>query len=348
MTADSGGTVRRHAAGRGPAARLARPVAAALLLLAAAPAAAQPLRLGGVEYAGDLPTLAVEAEGALDGAAEIVWRRSGRDNLAALRDGALDLAVMAPAPFALDALADPTPGEGDDPVVLAELNHGRPLTHLVALAEGPQADPPPPRRVGLPRGTNAEFLWWLHARGRAAPAPALVDLDPPALADALAAGEVDAAVVWEPWVQRLRAAHGPRLRVRPTPLGYTERWLLVARRDRVAARPEAVRDVLAAYVDAAARISRRPDEAMRRFEARWGVDGLVEATDAEELVTTVALDWSLFIDWRRHLAWTRATRGAAAGPVPSFLALYDPGPLSAVAPLAVGLPSGPLREEALR
>lgn len=120
------------------------------------------VRLAGVDYLGDLPTVIAHDEGlfarhGLD--VEVEFNGSGRDNLERLRAGTTDFALMALTPIVLDRLADPSPGQADDPVILASLVHSTRLNHVVVPASGPVEHPADlrGRRVGLRKGTNSEF-----------------------------------------------------------------------------------------------------------------------------------------------------------------------------------------------
>lgn len=66
--------------------------------LSGLPALADPLRIGGVEYLGDLPTLVAERDGHFaryHADVNVIFSDSGRDNLRLLRAGEIDFALMA-------------------------------------------------------------------------------------------------------------------------------------------------------------------------------------------------------------------------------------------------------------
>jgi len=312
--------------------------------LAASVAAADGVvRLRGAAYLGDLPTHVVEtlhAEGGSELALEVSYGASGRDNLKALRAGEIDFTVMAPASFVIDAANDPTPGGADDPVILANLAHAAPINHVVALDTAPTAEALRGGRVGLDRGTNAEFLWALCAEiaGLRPEAVTLVDLAPEGLGDALARGDIDAAVVWQPWTQRLQARFGERLRINDASDFYTSRWLLVARATAAAGEAAQATAILALYRAAADRIAADPDGVLASWQAAHGVTGLAGSGLAEELIFDVTLDWSLFAAIQRSLLWARNAGHAERAQHLAFGPLYAPGPLRAIAPDAVTLP----------
>lgn len=338
-----------------PRQRRAWALAAALALVPTpAPAAAvETTRIAGAtSYLGDLPTLVADRQGyfARHGVhAELIYEGPGKRNLARLRAGDTDFALMALTPLVLDRLADTSPGEPDDPVILASLVHSTQLNQVVALA-GSGIEHPADlagRRVGLVRGTNAEFVWWLfaHYHGLDPAAVELVDYGVAALPEALVAGEIDAAVLWEPWTARLRQRVGERLRAFAGSNAYTAKWVLVTRRETAARRPDHCRAVLAAYRNAIAFIRDEPGSARRIYIEHTGVTA--EALDAhwDPVIYDLNLDWSVLATLQQQLDWARGNGAGAGGPVPDVLPLVAPGPLRALAPGAVGIPQAPATAE---
>lgn len=328
-----------------------RRLAAGLLLAtgagcAAAAAAAQPVRIAGVVYLGDLPTLVAEHEGlfARHGIeAQVAFNDSGRGNLRRLRAGEADFALMALTPVVLDRLADATPGGPGDPVILASLVHSTRLNDVVTLARHGVDSPAglAGRRVGLARGTNAEFVWWLfaHFHGLDPAGSVVVDLPVAGIPAALETGEVDAAVVWEPWTTRLRLRHGAGLIRFPGANIYTAKWVLVARRGFAGENAEPVRAVLAAYRDAIEFIEDHPERALGHYAARAGLgDGLPRAA-RQALDYDLSLDWSLIATFREQLDWARWAGYPAADVEVEVFEAIQPGPLRAAFPGSVSLPA---------
>lgn len=304
----------------------------------AAPAAADALRLRGVEYIGDLPTYFVERAGRL-GADDVVidYGRSGADNLKALRAGEIDFGLMAMTPLVFDALLNPDPGQPDDPVILASLSHAQPLIQIVIRSDGGAPDPAwlHGRRIAVQPRTNAAYIWALfaEAHGLDRDRIAVAHMSSAEMPAAFAAGEIDAAVLWEPWTAQIEAAQFSVDGL------YVSRWLLVGRRSAVEAESARVAVILRAYVEAVREIQRRPDRAAEAIAARWPLRAVDPGALGDSLVFNVSLDWSLFRSFRQQLDWARAEAGDAAdAAAPAFLDLIDPRPLRAVSPSAVRLP----------
>ena len=318
----------------------------ALMTVTSGSVGADEIRLAGVQYLGDLPTVVADheqlfARQGLD--VTVGFNLSGRQNLEALRAGETDFALMALTPLVLDRLADATPGGADDPVILASLVHSIRLNHVVTFA-GSGIETPRDlrgRTVALPGGTNAEFVWEVFSRVHGLDPAASVIRDMPVhrIPDALAAGAVAAAVVWEPWTTRLGERLGARLRTLPGANHYTAKWVLVTSRRTVAEAPQRCASMLAAYRRAMDLIRRAPDHAIRTFAARMDFPPGSLRTHWAAVDYDLSLDWSLITALQQQLDWARRA-GHGAGEV-DVLSLIAPGPLRAVLPEAVGVPRGP-------
>lgn len=325
-------------------------VAACVLFAAATAASAEEVRIAGVDYLGDLPTRVADHKGLFAAAgldAVVDYAASGRDNLRALRAGETDFALMSLTPLAIDLVADAQPNEPDDPIILASLVHSARLKQVVTLEGGPSE----PRdlagaRIGLTRGTSAEFAWALFAayHGIDAGTVAVVDTPIQQLPDGLSNGDVDAGVLWEPWTNRLRTDVDNRVRVFAGSNIYTAKWVLVARRELVDADPGRVRTLLSAY-QAAIDLIQRDAAAIEGVysDANGGESDALERNRAS-LLYGLNLDWSLLASLRQQTEWAISAGYGIEKPSTGVLARTDPRPLAALVPSAVGIPFIPVGE----
>jgi len=302
------------------------------------------LRIHGVSYLGDLPTLVADKRGFFEAEgleATVVYRLSGKENLQLLRRGETDFALMALTPLVIDALNDATPGQGDDPVILANLANATNINQVVSLTRSGFDHLADLRhgRVGLVKGTNAEFAWWLFAtyHGLNPTAVQQVDLPVEGLGEALMAGEIDAAVLWEPWITRLHQRTGESARVHAGSQVYTSKWVLVARGETVATREDETRALLDAYSAAIGFIGASPSETLALYNDSTGV-----STDAlqqlrQRVFFELNLDWSLVSTLQQQIEWAQSAGHAVPGSAVDVLSLIETEPLRSVAPAAVGL-----------
>lgn len=302
------------------------------------------IRLLGADYLGDLPTLVAANQGifrrhGLD--IEVSHSGSGKQNLQVLRDGGADIALMTITPLVLEMMERPPTGEANDPLIIASLAHASRLNHVVAL-EGNGVEAPSDlagRRVGLMEGTNAELLWWLFTvlHRIDTDTTTVVDMPIKNLPEALLSGAIDAAVLWEPWTSRLEDRFRSDVILLPVSNIYIEHWVLVSTRGLLQRKPDAIRNLIAAYRDAIAFVETSPDHVGLEAQGAPAVEDLP--------LFGLSLSWSLLTALMEISYWARESEVVAEiEEPPNLLAWIESGPLRDVMPLAVGIPAPPAND----
>ncbi|GHE20353.1 ABC transporter substrate-binding protein [Halomonas urumqiensis] len=307
-----------------------------------------PVRLFSVAYLGDLPTLIALDEGSFQRQGlDVVFerRQSGKQTIQALRAGETDIALMAPTPLVLDLLETPHTGGAEDPLVIASLVYSSRLNHVVALRRHDIRTPTDlaDKRVGLMAGTNAEFLWWLFtALHRIDPEEVrVIDLPASSLPQALLEGDIDAAVLWEPWTSRVETMlPQDGLTFLPGSNIYTENWILVASRGVLQRRPETIQRLLSAYQQAIDAIDADPKGALATYAESIELDTLHALHDDDLPLFGLSLDWSLLASLQQLVQWAEDTGKPITEPQPGILSWIDARPLQTLLPAAVSLPMG--------
>lgn len=260
----------------------------------------------------------------------------GRDALALLREGGADVAVAYETPLVRAALADGRLR------VLSTLHTSTEHTRLVTRdAAGIRgfADLRG-KRVALPRGTNAEFFAEvaLAAGGLPRAAVTLQDRSPPEAVAALRRGEVDAAVLFDPYAGQAEEALGPASRTLVTNL-YAEFSLVITRADVLASREAALRALVRGLVCAERKARERAGEVRAVVLARFPEQhpGTIDAQLAR-VRWGVGLENVLVDVLRRERGWLLAAT-PGAGSV-DLNALLEPRLLEEVDPESVTLLPG--------
>lgn len=310
-------------------------------------AADTPVRIGGVTYIGDAPTVIADQRGlftANDVQAEVSYAVAGKHNLERLRAGEIDFALLALTPLVIDRLSDETPGRDDDPVILANLIHATHLNEILVPATSPIDDPRDlaGRTVGLSRGTGAEFVWWLFTRYHGLDPASVTVIDQPAneLPDALVSGSIDAAILWSPWRARLESRTGQELHSFAGVDIYTAKWVLVTRRAVSNEEPAQCRAILSAYRDAIRFIQQRPEQAMRMYAEHADIDPQDLEEPWDPLIYDINLDWNVVTTLQQQFEWARRDtpmKNASGG----ILSLLAPSPLRELLPNSVSIPDPP-------
>lgn len=256
----------------------------------------------------------------------------GKPALDALVAGRADVATCADTPAALAAVA------GHRIAIVAEISSA--TANTVVLARRAVVSSPrdlAARRVGLPRGTSAEFfLETLLVRNLVPRASVeLVDVPPAGMAEALERGRVDAVAIWSPEAIALRRRFGDALVTLDASDVYQETFDVVVRPELLRDRPEAVRRLLRGLL-AAERFQRaHPEEAARRVAPALGV----APDDAGEVLAPfregVWLDQGLIALLEQQARWAVRRGLVAPGTDPDFDEIVRFEPLFALKPSAV-------------
>lgn len=309
---------------------------------------ADTVRIASAVYLGDVPTIVAEERGLFADQgiqSEVTHHASGVLSMAKLRAGEADFALMGLTPFVLDRLTQDSDSP-DDPVILASLVHSIGLVQIVTTDESGirQAADFRGRRIAVERGTNSEFVWWLYEQyhGIDRASIELVDLSFAEMSDALMAGSVDAVVLVEPRVTKLKARLNQDSQARAIHFHvnnlYTGKWILVTSRRTAENRRELCHKLLAAYRETIELMDRKPDEAIALFNRRMDVSGDILADHWSALDYGLTLDWGLIASLQKQFHWAQAVGYANIGGPLRILDLFDPAPLRNIQPEAVSIP----------
>jgi len=312
-------------------------------------AMAEPVvRIDSGAFLGDLPTIVADsremfAEQGLETA--IAYSDSGARNMQRLRAGEVDFALMALTPLVLDRLADSTPGQADDPVILASLLQAH---QLVAIVTAPDSGIEKPgdfagRSVAFERGTNAEFVWWLFEQFNGIQSGSVQHVGLPLadMTEALGTGQVDAAVMPEPWATHLERSMTDKDSASPRPFDtrnfYVGKWVLVTTRNMVTKQPETCQKVLATYRQAIDFMELEPVEGISYFQTTIEDSESVDPENWHSVTYDMNLDLSLIAGLRQQFHWAKAAGYGSKDAQINVLELLEPAPLHVVFPKAVHL-----------
>jgi NitT/TauT family transport system substrate-binding protein len=259
---------------------------------------------------------------------------TGREALAAMLGGQLDLAVAYSTPVVVRAADSPSlrvlttlHWSVEDTRVLARRDRG--------IASGADLAG---KRVGVPLGTSAEvFLDTLLAiHGVRAGEIARVDVAPGETGAALSRGDVDAVAVWFPQGHDLALRPAEILELRAH--AYTEISMLVTRAEVLAARQPTLVRVLRALARAEALVVGSPGEALaslQRAMAGWPPERVREGWS--RVHPQLGVSHVLLSSLERQAEWHRARAPGAPPRIPELRPLLAPGPLLQVDPESVTL-----------
>jgi ABC-type nitrate/sulfonate/bicarbonate transport system substrate-binding protein len=310
-----------------------------------------PVRIAGSAWVGDAPTWVADGLGLFNRgmgegqpAIEVELYGSGLEALRQLIAGDAEFALAATTPTAL-ALAGALEPGSDQPAeiaVLASIALSNQSHYLVSLAgKGIQtAGDLAGQRVAIMFGTSSHYGWTRFSafHGLDDAEVELVDLPVAEMAAALKDGQVDAAVIWQPWDASLRSAYGDEITILPMRMLYTVNWLLLSRTDFVASHPEVVERVLQAYIDAIESIHEDAAQAVQMHAAAVGVEVDELESPAQRMLWRVGMNWSVLVNLGAQFEWLSTWPELAGMTPPEPKGYLHGGPLKRISPELVTLP----------
>lgn len=257
----------------------------------------------------------------------------GKDALKSVIDGKADLAVVADTPFMFALLG------GADIAMLAGISQARRALAIVAHRDRgiSQIQDLHGKSVGVTLGTNLTYFLdaMLQAHGVPSDQVSLIDLRTDAVTSAFKEGRTDAAVVFQPYLAKLEAEMGQRIKVFYGEDVYAFRFILVGKPSYIESHPQEVRRVLSALIAANQAMRANPVEARHAVGAAAKIDDatMVHLFEPEDYV--VSLDQAMLLALDDQTRWAMQKGLVVPGPTPNYLNAMKYQYLEAVLPAAV-------------
>jgi aliphatic sulfonates family ABC transporter substrate-binding protein len=239
---------------------------------------------------------------------------SGVSALNALLQGKADLAETAEYPFVGLAMRG-------EPVKVVATNDQFENDYLVARPESGIKSLADLRgkRVGLARGTIVEFylarLLELHGLGMQD--ITLVDVRPNRFVSAIAGGEVDALIAWQPYVSRIEEQISGAV-VLPAQSGQGVFGVLAAQSQWIREHPAALERFLRSLAQAQDYLRRHPAEAQAAVSKRLKYDPAYLADVWPKHNFALSMDQPLIIAMKDEAEWMVRSKQTEARALPDF------------------------------
>jgi ABC-type nitrate/sulfonate/bicarbonate transport system substrate-binding protein len=263
---------------------------------------------------------------------------SGKQCLDTVMGGAADIATTAETPATAAILAD-------QPIAFLarmEYSDDNMLTavaaHIDAFADLKG------KRIGYTAGTGSEITTdMMLAQAKLTRADVtLVNLRPQDMVSALATGSIDAYDSWEPHVYDGKKALGNKVRELSAAGIYSETFNIAVTKDYLKTHEKLVESFLAALIDAEAWMKTHRTAAIADVADMVGMKPVDMAPIWSRYVYHVALDKKQLGILKLNTTWRLKTGNHPVGvtALPDLAKFVFPGPLRAVAPDRVTVPSG--------
>ena len=193
------------------------------------------------------------------------------------------------------------------------------------------------KRIGVSFGTTTQFFLdaFLNREKLSPSDVTVVDLPPVELASALARGNIDAAVLYQPFLNMSHAELGSAAIVFSGQAVYDVLWALAGNRDYVAAHRQTLEKVLRATIRGARFCKKMPDQAREALAKilKWDSATLKEIWSAYQF--DVVLRQGLLLTLEDEARWAIRNKLTTETKVPNYLNNLGADALSTVAPSAV-------------
>lgn len=194
------------------------------------------------------------------------------------------------------------------------------------------------KRVGLREGAISQFFLGklLDINGVDSDSLTVVNILPSSLPGALANGEVDAIVSWEPYANLARAAVEGEVVELNVQGGQSYYFTLATKEKMTKANPGQLRAVIAALIEAADWAAQNPNEAKAILNRKLGISIADLGRYWPDHVMDVTLSQDMLFLMSEEAVW-RVEQGLSEGEIPDFLDRINIDALRSVDPSRVGI-----------
>jgi ABC-type nitrate/sulfonate/bicarbonate transport system substrate-binding protein len=144
-----------------------------------------------------------------------------------------------------------------------------------------------------------------------------VDLPPSEEVKAITQGDIDAAIVWEPFARQMQEGLGQNAISWPAQSGQDFYWLLVGSENTVSKKSSAIRAVLAALASAEDLVKNEPNEAKRIVAKQVGSNHMPELWETSGF--TLSLSRPVILAMEAELTWMNTKQGVHGLKVPDLV-----------------------------
>ncbi len=193
------------------------------------------------------------------------------------------------------------------------------------------------KTIAIPKNTQAEFFLgrFLTFNNLSLGDVEIVGMNPSELVEAIVAGTIDAAMIWEPNIYKISNGLGENLITFSGQSGQDFYFLMVTTNEVITARPEAIERFLNALVEAENFVKKHPEKAKNIITERLDVEEDYVASVWPKNDFTTSLPQSLILAMDDEARWRIANNLTDQKAVPNYLDYIYLDGLEALKPEAV-------------
>lgn len=163
----------------------------------------------------------------------------------------------------------------------------------------------------------------------------VINLQPAELVDAIVRGDIDAALVWDPYVFQIQQQMGGNAVVWPANLGQHAYFSIVCNETTLRENPEIVEGLLASLLQAETYVNSHPEEAKKIARKQMNYDDQYMNNEWQKHYFSVGLSQSLITSMEDETRWKIRNNMTAATEVPDFSNYISSDTLYRLKPSAV-------------
>jgi NitT/TauT family transport system substrate-binding protein len=193
------------------------------------------------------------------------------------------------------------------------------------------------KKIGVTRKSAGEFFLgsFLMVNGLSLEDVEIADLNPEGIVQAMLAGEIDAALTWEPNINRISRALGEGAIIWPGQAGQDFYFVLIAKDNWLKIHQRAARRFLKALIQAEACLKADREAFGKFLEETFQYTPAYVAHSLKNHNFAVGLPQSMLISLEDQARWRMETGLMQVNEFPNYLNYLDVTPLNQIAPKAV-------------
>ncbi|WP_075343749.1 ABC transporter substrate-binding protein [Tenacibaculum agarivorans] len=200
---------------------------------------------------------------------EPVQFSTGRETTQALLGNATNVATLAEWPFLLAS------DKRDDLQIVAVITSAKSMGIIANKDKGIDSiiqlkD----KRVGFPQGTTAQYVFELLAKkNNISGEVKTINLTPPNLQPSLIRGDIDAMVVWQPFLEKARLENTEKFIYLPTSQdAFRVVYCVVSTKENIKNNPEGIKQIITSLIEAEEKINNGDKETLAQLSKEVGLD----------------------------------------------------------------------------
>jgi ABC-type nitrate/sulfonate/bicarbonate transport system substrate-binding protein len=193
------------------------------------------------------------------------------------------------------------------------------------------------KKIGVTKATMSEYLLnrFFVLNGLSLRNATIIYLQPPELVDAIVRGDIDAALVWEPYPYQMQQRMGGNAVQWPANLGQHAFYSIACNETRLQESPEIIEGLLASLLEAETFVNSHPEEAKKIARKQINYDDQYMNNEWQKHRFSVDLSQSLITSMEDETRWRIRNNMTAVTDVPDFSKYISSDTLYRLKPPAV-------------